>query len=429
MAQYVSAQEAVKVVKTGDRVFLHGMAAAPLVLTQALVERADELRNVEIVHLHVEGPAPYADPKYKDSFFANNLFVGANVRQAVNDGRADYVPVFLSEIPRMLRTGVLPVDVAMVHVTPPDAHGYCSMGVAVDGSLAAAQTAKIVIAQINPKMPRTHGDGFIHVSRFTHMVECDYDLPGHPPAAPSETETKIGQLVASLIDDGSTLQMGIGNIPNAVLAALENHKGLGIHTEMFSDGAVDLFYKGAITNEHKTKHRGKTVATFVSGSKKLYDFVNDNPRVSMLEVSYVNDTSVIRQLPKMVAINSAVEIDITGQVCADSIGTRFYSGVGGQMDFVRGASLSPGGKPIFAIPSRSGKGSSRIVSMLRPGAGVVTTRAHVHYVVTEYGIADLYGKNLRQRATALINIAHPDDREELERAAYERFHRGPESGK
>lgn len=428
MARYVTPQEAVQVVKSGDRVFLHGMAAAPRVLSAALVERADELRNVEIMHLHVEGEAPYADPKYKESFFINNLFVGSNVRGAVNEGRADYIPVFLSEIPRMFRTGVLPIDVAMVHVTPPDAHGYCSMGVSVDASLAAVQMAKIVIAQVNPNMPRVHGDGFIHVSRFTHMVEADYPLPGHAPEPPGQTELAIGQQVANLIDNGATLQMGIGGIPNAVLASLTHHKELGIHTEMFSDGAVELFEAGVITNEHKTKHRGKIVSGFVSGSQKLYDFVNDNPRVFLLDIGYVNDTHVIRQLPKMTAINSAIEIDFTGQVCADSIGTRHFSGVGGQMDFVRGASLSEGGKPIFALPSRTAKGISRIVPMLKPGAGVVTTRAHVHYVVTEYGVADLYGKNLRQRATALINIAHPDDRAELEEAAAQRFFRSSEVG-
>lgn len=429
MAPFVSPQEAVSVVKSGDRVFLHGMAAAPRLLSDALVQRADELRGVEVMHLHTEGAAPYAAPEHCASFFVNNLFVGSNVRQAVNEGRADYVPMFLSEIPAAFRKGVLPIDVAMMTVTPPDKHGYCSLGVSVDASLAAVQSAKVVIAQVNPHMPRTHGDGFVHVSRFTHMVEADYALPGHAPEPPGEIELSIGQKVASLIDDGATLQMGIGGIPNAVLAALTNHKELGIHTEMFSDGVVDLFERGVITNQHKTKHRGKIVSGFVSGSQRLYDFVNDNPRVWLLDIGYVNDTSVIRQLPKMTAINSAIEIDLTGQVSADSIGTRFFSGVGGQMDFVRGASLSEGGKPIFALPSRTAKGQSRIVPILKPGAGVVTTRAHVHYVVTEYGIADLYGKNLRQRATALIAIAHPDDREELERAAHERFHRSCEGGR
>ncbi len=423
MAQYVSPEEAVSVIKSGDRVYVHGMAAAPQLLTHAMVARAGELKNVEVMHLHTEGPAPYAEPEVKDSFFTNNLFVGANVRKAVDEGRADYIPMFLSEIPNAFKRGILPLDVAMVSVTPPDAHGYCSLGVSVDASLSAVQHAKVVIAQVNENMPRIHGDGFIHVSRFTHMCEGHLPLPEHAPGQPDAIEAKIGQLVASIIDDGATLQMGIGAIPNAVLASLSDHKELGIHTEMFSDGVVDLFNKGVITNEHKTNHAGKIVSGFVSGSKKLYNFVNDNPRVYLLSIGYVNDTHVIRQLPKMTAINSAVEIDLTGQVCADSIGTRFYSGVGGQMDFVRGASLSPGGKPIFALPSRTAKGVSRITPVLKVGAGVVTTRAHVHYVVTEYGVADLYGKNLRQRATALINIAHPDDREELERAAFERFKR------
>lgn len=428
MAQYVSAQEAVKCVKSGDRVYLHGMAAAPRILTQALVERAPELRNVEIVHLHTEGPAPYAEPEVAESFFNNNLFVGANVRKAVNEGRADYVPIFLSEIPTLFRKGVLPIDVAMVTVSPPDKHGYCSLGVSVDASLAAVQTAKTVIAQVNPHMPRTHGDGNVHKSVFSAMVEADYELPNHLGAPPDDIELAIGRHVASLIEDGSTLQMGIGAIPNAVLAALTNHKRIGIHTEMFSDGVVDLAEKGVITNEMKTVQRGRIVSGFVSGSKKTYDFVDDNPHVALMDISFVNDTAVIRRLPKMVAINSAVEIDLTGQVCADSIGLRFFSGVGGQMDFVRGASLSEGGKPVFALPSRTAKGISRITPILKPGAGVVTTRAHVHYVVTEYGIADLYGKNLRQRATALISIAHPDDREALEKAAHERFLRGSERG-
>lgn len=429
MAQYVTPQEAVSVIKSGDRVYLHGMAAAPRVLTQAMVERAGELRGVEVVHLHTEGPAPYAAPEVSESFFANNMFVGANVRQAVNEGRADYVPIFLSEIPILFRRGILPLDVAMVTVAPPDKHGYCSLGVSVDASLAAVNCAKTVIAQVNPNMPRTHGDGNVHMSRFKHMIEVDYPLGEHLPEPPTEIEAKIGANVASLIEDGATLQMGIGAIPNAVLASVTNHKRLGVHTEMFSDGVVDLVERGIITNEEKTIQRGRIVSAFVSGSRKTYDFVDDNPHVAMMEIDFVNDTAVIRKLPKMTAINSAVEIDITGQVCADSIGTRFFSGVGGQMDFVRGASLSPGGKPIFALPSRTAKGVGRIVSLLKPGAGVVTTRAHMHFVVTEYGIADLYGKNLRQRASALIAIAHPDDREELEKAAYERFKRGPELGK
>lgn len=419
----VSAREAVQVVKSGDRVFVHGMAASPRLLIEALTERASELRDVELIHLHTEGDAPYAQPQYKDSFFVNNLFVGSNVRKALDEGRADYIPVFLSEIPALFRKGVLPIDVAMIQVTPPDKHGFCSMGVSVDAALAAVQTAKVVIAQVNPKMPRTHGHGIIHHSKFAALVESDYELPTHAVAPPTETEQRIGGLVADLIPDGATLQMGIGAIPNAVLLALKDHKKLGIHTEMFSDGVVELVEHGVITNEMKTIERGKIIATFVSGSKRLYDFVDDNPSVALLDVAFVNDTSVIRRLPKMTAINSAIEIDFTGQVCADSIGERLFSGVGGQMDFVRGASLSDGGKPIFALPAITNKGISRIVPHLKLGAGVVTTRAHMHYVVTEYGVADLYGKNLRQRATEMIKIAHPDHREELEKAAYARFKR------
>jgi acyl-CoA hydrolase len=399
------------------------MGAYPSVLADAMVGRASELRNVEVVHLHVEGHPAYANPEYKDSFFVNNLFIGGNLRSAVDDGRADYVPVFLSEIPSLFRRGIMPLDVALISVSPPDAHGFCSLGVSVDVSLAAAQSAKMVIAQVNPNMPRTHGDGNIHVSRIHKFVDGDVPMPTHTLQAPSETEQKIGQLVAGLVEDGACLQMGIGAIPNAVLASLTGHKRLGIHTEMFSDGVVDLVERGVITGEEKSIHPRSIVSGFVSGSQKLMDFVDDNPFVKLLDISFVNDTSVIRKLKKMTAINSALEIDITGQVCADSIGTRMFSGVGGQMDFVRGASLSEGGKPIFALPSVTNKGHSRISAMLPSGAGVVTTRAHVHYVVTEYGVADLYGKNLRQRATALINVAHPDHRERLEAAAFERFKR------
>lgn len=422
MGNYVTAAEAVSCIQSGNRVFLHGMAAAPQRLTQAMVDRASELRDVEIVHLHTEGDAPYSRPEYSESFFVNNLFIGANVRQAVRDGRADYVPVFLSETPALFRKGVLPLDVAMFTVSPPDKHGYVSLGVSVDAALAAFQSAKIKVAQVNPNMPYTFGDGCVPASAFDALVLVDDPLPTHAPTDPDPIEAKIGQLVAGIVEDGATLQMGIGAIPNAVLAALGGHKGLGIHTEMFSDGVIPLVEKGVITNEHKTVHPHRIVATFVSGSKAVYDFVDLNPMVLMRDVAYVNDTSVIRRLPKMTAINSAIEIDMTGQVCADSIGATMFSGVGGQMDFVRGASLSNGGKPIFALSSRTNKGVSRIVPMLKPGAGVVTTRAHVHYVVTEYGIADLYGKNLRQRAKALTEIAHPDDRAALEEAAAGRWH-------
>lgn len=423
MPQYVSPEEAVSLVKSGDRLYVHGMAAAPQRLIDALVARAHELRDVEIVHLHTECDATYAKPELAASFFVNNLFIGANVRGAVADGRADYVPVFLSEVPLLFRRKVLPIDVALIQVSPPDRHGFCSLGVSVDATLAAVESAQTVIAQVNENMPRTHGDGNLHYSRFAKMVAHHTPLPEHTVGIPTDVELAIGNQAAALIEDGATLQMGIGAIPNAVLASLKGHRRLGIHTEMFSDGVVDLVESGAITGEEKTIHRRRIVAGFVMGSKRLYDFVDDNPDVAMLDIGFVNDTAVIRKLPKMTAINSAIEIDLTGQVCADSIGTRLYSGVGGQMDFVRGASLSPGGKPIFALPSRTAKGVSRLVPILKPGAGVVTTRAHVHYVVTEYGVADLYGKNLRQRASALIGIAHPEDREDLERAAFERFKR------
>lgn len=419
-----SAEQAVKIVRSGDRVFIHGMGATPHRLLEALVGRAAELRGVELVHLHLEGPAPHSDPSLQESFFTNNLFIGGNMRNAVGEGRADYIPVFLSEIPSLFRKGVLPLDVALVSITPPDKHGYCSLGVSVDVALAAIQSAKHVIAQMNPNLPRTHGDGNIHISKFDAVVPVNDALHSNPPTEIAENEKRIGELVAGIVDDGACLQMGIGAIPNAVLAALKDHKRLGIHTEMFSDGIIDLVQRGVITGEEKRIHRHKIVAGFLSGSKALYDFVDDNPIVQLLDITYVNDTSVIRKLSKMTAINSAVEIDLTGQVCADSIGEKMFSGVGGQMDFVRGASLSDGGKPIFALPSTTSKGQSRIVPTLKTGAGVVTTRAHVHYVATEFGLVNLYGKNLRQRATALISIAHPDHREELERYAHERFKRG-----
>ncbi|HEX6203373.1 MAG TPA: acetyl-CoA hydrolase/transferase C-terminal domain-containing protein [Thermoanaerobaculia bacterium] len=417
----VSAEEAVRVIRSGDRVFLHTAAAAPLRLIEAMTARADELSAVEVVSLHTEGPAPYTAPEHAGSFRLNALFVGPNVREAVNDGRADFVPVFLSEIPQLLRGRALPVDVALVHVSPPDRHGFCSLGVSVDVSLAAVETARRVVAQVNPRMPRTHGDGMIHVDRLHALVEVDDELPERTPGPLSDVERAIGRHVASLIEDGATLQTGIGAIPTAVLASLGDHRELGVHTEMFSDGVIDLVERGVITGSRKKVHPGKILSTFLMGTRRLYDFVDDNPLVMMRDVAFVNDTAIIRQNPKAVAINSAIEVDLTGQVSADSIGTRIYSGVGGQMDFVRGASLSPGGRPIIALPSVTGRGESRIVPFLRPGAGVVTTRAHVHFVVTEQGIASLYGRNLRQRARALAEIAHPDHREALARAAHERF--------
>jgi acyl-CoA hydrolase len=351
----------------------------------------------------------------------NSLFVSQNIREAVNSGRGDYVPVFLSEIPILFKRNILPLDVAIVQVSPPDKHGYCSLGVSVDIAVAAVKNAKRVIAQVNPKMPRALGDGIVHIKDFDALVYAEQELP--EVITPSnEIASRIASHCAELVEKGATLQMGIGAIPDAVLASLINHKELGVHTEMFSDGIIPLIEKGIITNQHKKKHRGKTVTSFMLGSRKLYDFVDDNPSIAVLGIDYVNDTAVIRTNPKVTAINSAVEVDITGQVCSDSIGAYHYSGVGGQMDFMRGASLSEGGKPIIALPSATSKGQSRIVSFLKQGAGVVTTRAHAHYIVTEYGVAYLYGKNMRQRAKALIQIAHPNHREGLEKAAFERFH-------
>ncbi|HMS55436.1 MAG TPA: acetyl-CoA hydrolase/transferase C-terminal domain-containing protein [Fimbriimonadaceae bacterium] len=414
--------EAVQSIRSGQRVYLHGMAGMPHELVRAMVARSSELRNVEVVQLHTEGPAPYADPAVSDSFRVNALFTSGNVRQAIADGRADYTPIFLSEVPALVRSGAFPIDVALIQVSPPDRHGYCSLGVSVEATKAAVLAAKHVVAQVNREMPRTHGDGLIHVDNLHAMVEHDQPIPEINVPPPSDLEMQIGLNCANLVENGATIQMGIGAIPNAVLAALHDHKDLGVHTEMFSDGVVDLVQKGVINGKHKRVHPGKIVAGFVLGTRKLYDFVDDNPLVAMLDIGYVNDTSVIRRNPKVTAINSAIEVDLTGQVCADSIGCRIYSGVGGQMDFIRGASLSAGGKPIIALPSVTSKGESRIVSLLKPGAGVVTTRAHVHWVVTEYGAANLHGKSLRERAKALIEIAHPDHRESLERASFERLH-------
>lgn len=416
-----TAEEAVKTINSGDRVFIQSVSAAPQTLIRALTARAKDFRGVEIYHLHTEGAAPYVAPEYAENFHTNALFVGANVRKAIASGEADFIPSFLSEVPLLFRREILPIDVALIHVSPPDRHGFCSLGTSVDVSLAGVQMAEKVIAQINPKMPRTHGDGLIDMKKIDFAVEVEDDLPEVAPAELSEEEMAIGRNCAALIDDGATLQMGIGAIPNAVLVALTDHKDLGIHTEMFSDGLIPLIESDVVNNSKKRVHPGKVVSSFVMGTRRLYDYIDDNPEVVLLDVAYVNDPAVIRRNPRVTAINSAIEVDLTGQVCADSIGTRIYSGVGGQMDFIRGASLSEGGKPIIALQSVTSKGESKITPFLKEGAGVVTTRAHVHYVVTEYGAVHLYGKTLRQRAKELIKIAHPAHREDLERRAFERF--------
>jgi 4-hydroxybutyrate CoA-transferase len=421
--KFSSAADAVASIRSGHRVFVQGAAATPQALLRALAARASELRDVELVSLHTEGDHPCAEPGVADSFHINALFVGANTRVAVGRGDADYIPAFLSEMPALFRERVLPLDVALVHVSPPEQHGYCSLGVSVDIALAAVESAAIVIAQVNPHMPRTHGDGLVHHSAFTAAVAVDEPLPEHAAKPLGDIEKAIGHHCAGLIEDGATLQMGIGAIPDAVLAMLGDHKDLGVHTEMFSDGILPLVKSGVITGRHKVVLPARIVAGFVMGTKRVYDFLDDNPQVAMLDIAFVNDPDVIKQNPKVAAINSAIEVDLTGQVCADSIGTRMWSGVGGQMDFLRGAALSKGGKPVIALPSRTAKGISRIVPTLQPGAGVVTTRAHVHWVVTEHGAVDLRGRNLRQRARALISIAHPGDREDLERAAHDRFHK------
>ena len=416
-----SSDEAVQAVKSKHNVFIHSVAGAPQELIRALVRRAGELKNVQLFHLHTEGKAEYAKKEYEKNFIVNALFIGPNVREAVQSGRGNFIPVFLSEIPILFRKKIIPIDVALVTVSPPDRHGYCSLGVSVDASLAAVEAAITVIAQVNKFMPRTHGDGLIHISRIDHVVEFDEPIPETPVHVLTPEEIAIGRNVAELIEDRSTLQMGIGAIPNAVLASLNTHRDLGIHTEMFSDGVIPLAEKGVITGKFKKHFTGEIVSSLVMGSRKLYDFVDDNPLVVMMDSAFVNDTHIIRKNPKVVAINSALEIDLTGQVCADSIGSSLYSGVGGQMDFMRGASLSEGGKPIIALPSQTSKGHSKIVPFLKQGAGVVTTRSHVHYIVTEYGVANLYGQDLKKRARALINIAHPSHREELEKKAFDLF--------
>jgi len=419
--QYTTAQEALSLIQSGNRVFIHGSACTPLYLLRELTKQKDRLQDVEVISITLQGRIEIADPGFEKAFHINSLFVSEPVRKAVMEGRADFIPAFLSDIPDMIRT-VLPVDVAIVQVSPPDMHGYCTLGTSVDIARTAVNCAKYVIAQVNPQMPRTHGDGMIHTDRFAAMVFHDEALPQVDYGAKiTETELMVGRNVANMIEDGSTLQVGIGTIPDAVLKSLGGHKDLGMHTEMFSDGVIDLFEKDIINNRKKKIHPNKLVTSFALGTNKLYNYINDNPAINFLDIDYVNDPHVIRRNPKVIAINSAVEVDLTGQICADSIGKYQYSGIGGQMDFMRGAALSEGGKPIIAITSRTHKGVSRIVPYLQQGAGVVTTRGHIHYVVTEYGVAYLYGKNLRQRAKSLIEIAHPDDREFLTQQCHERF--------
>ena len=419
---YCSAQEALSLIKSNDRVYIQGSACSPNYLIGELAKKAHELENVEVVCMNVQGEVEIAKPEYEKSFFINALFVSAPIRENINSGRGSFVPIFLGDIPDLFRSGRMPIDVAVIHISEPDEFGNCSLGLSVDINRAAVDTAKYIIAQVNPRMPRTHGDTVIHISQIDKMVWHETELHTVDYASKvGETELLIGKHIAEIVDDRANLQMGVGTIPDAVLQCLKNHKDLGIHTEMLSDGVIDLIQNGVVNNKYKTIHRHKTVTSFCFGTRRLYDFVDDNPMFAFLDVDYTNDPRVIRRNPNMVAINSAVEIDITGQVCSDSISTYHYSGIGGQVDFTRGAALSEGGKAIIAVTSRTKKGVSRITPVLKEGAGVVTTRGHVHYIATEYGIVDLHGKNFKQRAKALISIAHPEDREMLEKAAFERF--------
>ncbi|MNJ98991.1 Propionyl-CoA:succinate CoA transferase [compost metagenome] len=420
--KHTEAAEAVKLITSGNRVFIHGGAATPVFLVKAMQNRHADLEHVELVSITTLGDVDFDTDVYRKSFFFNSLFVSTATRAVANSSRGDYVPIFLSQIPQLFYGNILPIDVALVQVSPPDKHGYCSLGTSVDIAKAAVDTAKIVIAQVNERMPRTHGESFIHIDKLAALVYHNAELPEVDYSfAVNDIVGKIGYNVASLVEDGATLQLGIGSIPDQVLKNLGGHKDLGLHTEMFSDGIIDLINKGVINNSLKKLNRGRSVTSFITGTRKLYDFVDDNPSIRVMNISYVNDTSIIRQNAKATAINSAIELDLTGQVCADSIGTYQYSGIGGQMDFMRGASLSEGGKPIIALPSQTQKGISRIVPFLKEGAGVVTTRGHVHWVVTEYGMVNLFGKSLKQRAKALIEIAHPNHREMLDRAYFSRF--------
>jgi len=416
----VSAAEAVRAIQSNNRVFLTGNCSVPQVVLDALVQRAPQVENVEICHALTVGPADYVSPEMEGHLRVNTLFIGHNVRKAVREGRADFTPVLLSEFPLLFKNGYLPLDVAIIHLSPPDEHGFCSFGIEVGLSKTAAESAKIIIAEINEQMPRTLGDSFIHVSKLDYIVPVNYPLPELPMGGgkPDPVVEQISKNIAGLIPDGATMQLGIGAVPDAVLKHLYDRKDLGVHTELFSDGVIDLVEAGVLTNARKTLHPGKIAAGFILGTKRLYDWVHNNPLIEFHRTEYINDPFNVAQNERMVAINSAIEVDLTGQVCADSIGPKLYSGVGGQLDFIYGASRSKGGVPIIALPSKA-KNFSRITPMLKPGAGVVTTRNHVHYIVTEYGIAELYGKTIRQRAQALIKIAHPEFRDELTRQAKE----------
>ena len=418
----VTPDEAVSCVQSGMRVFLHGAAATPSLLVEALARRRD-LSDVKLYHMHTTGPAPFADPEHDGRFRSISLFAADPVRRAIAEGRADYVPIFLSDIPTLFTSGRVTLDVALLQVSPPDAHGYCTLGTSVDTALAAARTARFLVAEVNERMPRAHGNTLVPYSAIHAAVHTDRALPEHAPSSGSPVEEAIGRHVASLVPDRATLQMGIGAIPDAVLRLLFDKHDLGVHTEMFSDGIVDLVEAGVVTNKFKRVHPGRIATSFVTGTRRLYDFVDDNPFVEFYPCDHTNDTAVIRKNDHVVAINSAIEVDLSGQVVADSIGFRIYSGIGGQMDFIRGAALSAGGKPIIALPSTVGGGKlSRIVPSLQPGGGVVTTRGHIHWVVTEYGAVDLFGLTLRERGEALVSIAHPDFRGELRSALAETRH-------
>lgn len=428
-SKLVTADEAVKHIKSGDNIVVQPGCAAPMELIRALVRRKDELSDITLYHILIVGELPYLQPGMEKHFKHKAFFIGANSRQAVNDGRAEFIPIFLSEVPLLFKYGQIKSDVALLNVSPPDEHGFCSYGVDVGTIKTPAEKSKLIIAQINRHQPRTLGDSFIHINRINYIVEYDEPIHELPQVDPNATKEelevfdKIGSYIADLVEDGSTLQMGIGAIPDSVMKYLHNKKDLGIHTEMFSDGIIELVEQGIINGEKKTLHPGKIIAGFVLGTRRVYDFIDNNPVIEFHPQEYVNDPFIIAKNNKMVAINSAIEVDLTGQVCSDSIGTKFYSGIGGQVDFIRGAARSEGGKPIIALPSSTKNGTiSRIVPALKPGAGVVTSRGDVHYVITEYGVAELFGKSIQERAKALINIAHPNFRDELTKYAKETFH-------